>query len=49
MYFQTLSYNGVLSFAVEHQSLGAPLSETIGLVDQPLVVLIGYGIPIVFR
>ena len=48
-YFQTLSYNGYLTFTVEHGSIGTELSDLEGLRTKPLVVLSGYGIPLMYK
>ncbi|XP_053394147.1 laminin subunit alpha-2-like isoform X2 [Mercenaria mercenaria] len=46
---RTLSYNGYLTFTVEHGSIGTELSDLEGLRSKPLVVLSGYGIPLMYR
>ncbi|XP_052775570.1 laminin subunit alpha-2-like [Mya arenaria] len=45
----TLSYNGELFFTVEHTNHGDDFSDMEALVDKPLVVIVGYGFPIMFR
>ncbi|KAH3697084.1 hypothetical protein DPMN_084569, partial [Dreissena polymorpha] len=45
----TLSYNGELFFTLEQVNHKAPLSDLEGLVDKPLVIVLGYGIPVVYR
>ena len=48
-FFQTLSYNGDLKFTVMHGTMGNTyLSEDKKLLKRPLVVLIGYNIPLVY-
>ena len=48
-YFQTLSYNGDLTFTVMHGTLGnIDLLDVENLINRPLVVLIGHGIPLMY-